>query len=144
MSTYVNYRASILLLTTMSIDRYLAITQSLRSMTYRSRKNAIRITVVLWVVSVAAAVPIFVYAKVDGSTCALHFPGFESEYHDDIFTKLNDILADYSGGSGTNGSLTHHSDLNVSMEGTPAASSFVGACENTLAVVNIKCSENST
>ncbi|XP_078488637.1 somatostatin receptor type 2-like [Ciona intestinalis] len=82
---YINFRASILFLTMMSVDRYLGIVFSMRSREYRTRKNAIMTCMVLWLFSIAAAVPILVFANVDHvkKECVLQFPGYEAEFVSD-------------------------------------------------------------
>uniref|UniRef100_H2Z4R7 G-protein coupled receptors family 1 profile domain-containing protein n=1 Tax=Ciona savignyi TaxID=51511 RepID=H2Z4R7_CIOSA len=79
---YINFRASILFLTMMSVDRYLGIVFSMRSREYRTRRNAINTCFALWLLSCVAAIPVLLFAKVDPfrKTCELQFPGYQSNF----------------------------------------------------------------
>jgi hypothetical protein len=66
----VNLFASVFTMTLMSIDRYLAIVHPLRSLTYRTMRNALIVCVVTWVTSFVIVTPFLMYSNMTPSgTC---------------------------------------------------------------------------
>ncbi|XP_039264307.2 somatostatin receptor type 2-like isoform X2 [Styela clava] len=88
---HVSYHSSILFLTGMSVDRYMAIVHSLRSLEYRTQKNARIACFILWIASIITSIPILVYSTLEVWTdqnstvtighCIQLFPGHENEKH---------------------------------------------------------------
>ena len=80
---HVNYHASILFLTAMSVDRCLATTYLMATRVYRTRNNATRCSWAIWLVAVATGVPFMLYSKMRDGKCQVEFPSsardFESE-----------------------------------------------------------------
>ncbi|XP_076815319.1 somatostatin receptor type 2-like isoform X2 [Clavelina lepadiformis] len=96
-----NYRASISFLTTMSVDRFLAIVFPLESRGYRTRRNAIKVCVVLWLLSLASTIPLMLYTDVRSThslpVCQEEFPGYESTGSvKDLYDYFNFNASDYN------------------------------------------------
>ena len=98
---HINYHASILLLTAMSLDRVLATVYLIETRVHRTRKNATRVCLVVWLVSLASGIPFMLYSKVQvvlgKDSCGMSFPG--TEVTDDYLENLinatdNDIYED--------------------------------------------------
>ena len=60
----VNLYASIFTMTLMSFDRYLAVVHPLRSIRYRTSRNALAVCAVIWVVSFIFVIPLLLYSTV--------------------------------------------------------------------------------
>ena len=100
---HLNYHASILFLTVMSLDRFLATVYLIETRIYRTRKNTIRVCALVWIISIAMAAPFFVFAQLDTnnefSKCIVYFPGaikmltMDSEIEDQL-KDLNDSYYD--------------------------------------------------
>ena len=89
---HTSYRASILLLTAMSLDRVLATVYLIETRVYRTRKNASKVCWVIWLVSLASSFYFFLYSKVikveDIKVCGLSFPGTEVTDDENELEKL--------------------------------------------------------
>ncbi|XP_069820719.1 proteinase-activated receptor 1-like [Dendropsophus ebraccatus] len=57
---YCNMYCSILLMTSMSVDRYMAVVFPMHSRTWRTKKRAWLVCVVIWIVSIASTVPLLI------------------------------------------------------------------------------------
>ena len=83
---HINYHASILFLTAMSLDRVLATVYLIETRVHRTRKNATRVCLVVWLVSLASGIPFMLYSKVEvvlgKDACDISFPGTEVTYED--------------------------------------------------------------
>ena len=97
---HVNYHASILFLTAMSIDRCLATKYLIETRVHRTRKNATRASWTIWLVAMVTGVPFMLYSKARDGKCFVEFPGnfedFESE------SELEDFIQDLYNESGLN------------------------------------------
>jgi len=75
---HLNYHASILFLTVMSLDRLLATVYLMRMRVYRTRRNAWYACVIVWLLALATSSPYGYYAKTSSSklglSCQLSFP----------------------------------------------------------------------
>ncbi|CAH1274146.1 MCHR1 [Branchiostoma lanceolatum] len=90
-----NQFASVYILTTMSIDRYLAISHPFRSISFRTRKVAIITNIGVWVASLASISPVLAFARQitypNGlRVCEISFPEAKDIYW---FTIYQFILA---------------------------------------------------
>ena len=88
---HINYHASILFLTAMSIDRCLATKYLIETRVHRTRKNATRASLTIWLVSFLTGVPFMLYSKARDGKCQVEFPGnykdFESESELEAFIR---------------------------------------------------------
>ncbi|CAK8679691.1 unnamed protein product [Clavelina lepadiformis] len=82
---FINYYASVLFLTIMSIDRYIAVCHAFsnRFARCRKRKFAAIVTMVTWTISIILATPIMLYAQKLGNVCTISFPFFEPPNYGD-------------------------------------------------------------
>ena len=69
---HVTAHASVYTLVLMSLDRYLAVVHPIRSLTIRTRRNAIVALIVLWTVVVAANSPMLQHFSVRYPSVYLH------------------------------------------------------------------------
>ena len=76
----INLFASIFTMVLMSMDRYLAIVHPLKSLRYRTKRNAVIICVMLWAICCVVMTPIWMYADVTNgshsnvSICRVNWP----------------------------------------------------------------------
>ncbi|XP_078610638.1 melanin-concentrating hormone receptor 1-like [Branchiostoma floridae x Branchiostoma japonicum] len=90
-----NQFASVYILTTMSIDRYLAISHPFRSMSFRTRKVATFTNIGVWVASLASISPVLAFARQNTypngmRVCEISFPQADDIYW---FTVYQFVLA---------------------------------------------------
>ncbi|XP_068117931.1 proteinase-activated receptor 1-like [Hyperolius riggenbachi] len=57
---YCNMYCSVLLMTSISVDRFLAVVFTMRSLTWRTKKRAWMVCLFIWIISVASTVPLLV------------------------------------------------------------------------------------
>ena len=91
---HVNYHASILFLTAMSVDRCLATTYLMATRVYRTRNNATRCSWAIWLVAVATGVPFMLYSKVRDGKCQVEFPSSARDFESE--TELDDFIQNIS------------------------------------------------
>lgn len=84
----VNLYASIFTMVLMSFDRYLAIVHPLRSIRYRTVKNAVVVCVLIWMACCIIMMPYWLYAQtgtsnnsLNKSTCQIYWPSGSSQQH---------------------------------------------------------------
>lgn len=87
-TTYLNMSSSILLLTAMAIDRYLAVVNAINSRPYRTVRNSLLMSVLVWVVSIVFSMQAYVFRterelpnEISNKTirhCSWDFPGEEN------------------------------------------------------------------
>nr|XP_039272555.1 somatostatin receptor type 2-like [Styela clava] len=93
-----NYYSSIMFLTIMSVDRYLAINFAMNQKVakVRTKRAAFVISSILWILSFVSVVNILIHADVRGCDCQIFFPGVE-HLHQNITHYLSNVsdLTDY-------------------------------------------------
>jgi len=62
-TTGLNWFTSVFTLTVLSVDRYAAICHAVSSASYRTPKLAVAVSAVIWILSLAAVTPVYLYAK---------------------------------------------------------------------------------
>ncbi|XP_077975341.1 somatostatin receptor type 5-like [Styela clava] len=78
---YINYYGSIIFLTLMALDRYLAVCHGLSKLSHRirSRRTCYVITAIVWIVAILMCIPVMVYADTIGDdpncVCSYSYPG---------------------------------------------------------------------
>ncbi|XP_039262162.2 uncharacterized protein LOC120338263 isoform X1 [Styela clava] len=89
--TYLNFFVSPLFLMVMSIDRYLAVNKAVSSTKLRNLKSSRLVSVVVWLVALAAVIPLAYLHSTDGGLikkCKPRFPGQKIEVNN-IFLQQN-------------------------------------------------------
>lgn len=98
---HLSYHASILFLTVMSLDRLLATVYLIETRVYRTRKNALRVSMFVWLLSLIVGVPFVAYSKVISGKCLTAFPGGIFPY-DDFEVYDEDFLRNLSSNTSSN------------------------------------------
>lgn len=103
-----NYYSSIMFLTIMSVDRYLAINFAMNQKVakIRTKRAAFIISSCLWILAFSSVINILIYAEVKECDCHIFFPGGNEQLSENItnYLNMNNISniddygsADYSG-----------------------------------------------
>lgn len=106
---HLSYHASILFLTVMSLDRLLATVYLIETRVYRTRKNALRVSMFVWLLSLIVGVPFVAYSKVISGKCLTAFPGGIFPY-DDFEVYDEDFLRNLSSNTSSNHEFEGSSD----------------------------------
>lgn len=93
----INLFASIFTMVLMSVDRYLAIVYPLRSIRYRTCKNAVLVCVTIWLICFVLMMPYWMYARTDTSasghqTCKLYWPQQSQLEHMWFWTNFQGVI----------------------------------------------------